>query len=158
MSSAVLTRTPTIRVFEPAHLLDIQAREFDRKGLLAHGQDYAIRAALMCAKYPAYTAFTDEGQVIICAGVIVSRPGIADGWAVTSDLVQDYGLWLTRTVKTMLNEVMAALSLRRVQVSVDPLNVMAPRWAHALGFQYEGTMRGFGPDGQPYDLYAKVRT
>lgn len=147
---------PQILLFEPRHLFEIEAREFDRHGLMAYGREHLEQVAMICAKQPAYTAFTEDGRIVGCAGVIVQRQGIADGWAVTSALITDYGIWSTRIVKSMLQEIMCSLNLRRVQISVDPQNVAAQRWAKALGFQYEGTMRGFGVNGEPYDLYAKV--
>jgi len=46
--------------------------------------------------------------------------------------------------------------LSRIQASVCASDVRANRYAQWLGFEKEGIMRKYGPDGTDYIRYARV--
>jgi RimJ/RimL family protein N-acetyltransferase len=48
-------------------------------------------------------------------------------------------------------------NLRRIQFTVRVDYNIGLRWAWALGFQQEGILRGYGPDGTDYAIFGRVR-
>ena len=46
---------------------------------------------------------------------------------------------------------------RRVEMIVDPNHRAACRWARLLGFEQEGYMKLFSPDGRDALMFARVR-
>jgi RimJ/RimL family protein N-acetyltransferase len=46
--------------------------------------------------------------------------------------------------------------LYRIQASVSVLDLTANRYAQWLGFQKEGIMKKYGPDGTDYVRYARL--
>lgn len=106
---------------------------------------------------PAYTLMTDSGQVVGCAGVNTYWPGVGEAWAILSDLIHKYPLSFHRTVVKMLNQIQTDYKLNRIQATCLQGFNRAEKWLIALGFEYEGTMRKYGPGGEDHYRYARVR-
>jgi hypothetical protein len=134
--------------FEPWHLHSIvlqPAQAFI-------GSDLTPEMADALAKIgDAYTAL-HEGLVMGCAGVAPLHPGNASAWAV---LGQCGPRFFVRIHKAALR-YFAGQDYRRIQTAVRTDFEAGHRWARALGFENEGTMRKYGPEGADYDLYARV--
>ncbi len=62
-------------------------------------------------------------------------------------------LGITRRTIAILN----ASPARRIEASVKAGFRNGWKWAERLGFEFEGTMRGYGHDGSDYHLFARVR-
>lgn len=101
---------------------------------------------------PCFTAFAGM-EVIACAGVIPQWEGRAQAWSMLSAQVDRYRFGIHRAVKRFLMDY----PMRRIECTVDPRSEKAQVWARRLGFTYEGTMRGYTPQGDAMDLYAIVR-
>lgn len=63
---------------------------------------------------------------------------------------------LTKIGFKVLYVIEQYLCLHRSQITVKSADVKAVRWARALGFKNEGTLKNYGPDGS--DFYMMART
>lgn len=95
----------------------------------------------------------DDGLVIGCGGIIPFWQGRGEAWTLLSNAAGPRMLTVTRIVRRVLNGV----DFDRVQMTTDVGFPEAERWAQMLGFEYEGTMRSYFPDGRSAKLWARVR-
>jgi hypothetical protein len=144
-----------IEPFTLEHLQNLQCRSFEaREQQLAplevrHWQ-FLLEAGA------AYTMLAAEG-IIGCMGLFLLWPGVAEGWAYSTDLTPKYALSVHRAVKKGITRFMKAFNLRRLQIRVHVDNAVGRRWAERLGFSLESVMRQFGPDGGDYCSYVMLR-
>lgn len=115
--------------FHAEHLLQIQYRDEGRLETIATA---AVKE--MCG--PAFTAIVDD-EIIACAGVVIAWPGVGAAWAVLSPAVEKHGLWITRSVRRMLDVIIRGSNLHRLEMVVLADNERNYRWAHTLGFHLE---------------------
>jgi hypothetical protein len=110
------------------------------------------RAALERAG-PAFSALAD-GRVLGCAGVIEHWPGRGVAWAMLAADIGPGFVALHRAARRYLDRA----APRRLEIAVQRDFAAGRRWALLLGFEREtpNGMRGYGPDGATYDLYARV--
>ncbi|MCG8548240.1 MAG: hypothetical protein MJE12_28915 [Alphaproteobacteria bacterium] len=134
--------------FEASHIDDIElqpAQSALRTYLAAgHGPELSERSI-------AYTAVDD--RVIACAGVIPVWPGRDCAWALLSDCGPTVFWRVHRAVKRFLD----ARLTRRIEMIVDPDHRAACRWARLLGFEEEGYMKSYSPDGRDALMFARIR-
>jgi RimJ/RimL family protein N-acetyltransferase len=92
-------------------------------------------------------------RIICCAGLVDLDDGRALVWAFLAADCGRYLTAITREVRAYLDEV----PFRRIETLVRSDFKAGWRWAHLLGFQYEGTLRAFWPDGRDADLFARIK-
>jgi hypothetical protein len=117
--------------------------------------DYRILCQ-QAAAGPSFTACVDQ-QPIGCAGVVLLWPGVGSCWMIVSEELGQHGLWLTRTVKTFLREIIRTHALHRLEaVSVKGEN---GQWLEVLGFTSEvhGVAQRFLPDQRNVVRYEWVK-
>ncbi len=125
---------------------------------LQGGQSYLVPlidggyAAALERMGPAFTAVAD-GRVVGVAGVAPQWRGRAVAWALLSECGPPVFLAVHRAALRFF----ALQGYRRIEAGVDVRFTAAQRWARLLGFEREGLMRGYGPDGHDAYLYARVR-
>lgn len=141
---------PRIIPFRAEHLVAFQNR------------DTPVREELMLAIQkerggPAYTGVA--GEVILgCAGVIILWSGVGAAWMVLSDTAALYRIWLTRTVRRAMADVMRAYGLHRLEALVIADSERNQKWIEALGFRPEGgTAHAYTQDRQDAVRYELVR-
>ena len=132
--------------FEPWHLSWLT--DTTEQAWIARTPDYA--RALKDGG-PCFTAFAGM-RVVACAGIVPYWEGRVQAWSILSADVGAYAMGIHRAVRRFLDTYPA----RRIECSIDPRSETAVRWATRLGFEYEGTMRGYTPSGDTMDLYARV--
>jgi hypothetical protein len=136
--------------FDPAHLavLDEQyATAYLRQ--FQYAEDYA---RLREASQHAYTGMVD-GRPVVCGGITHWWNGVGEMWAVFS---KDAGPHMVASVRAA-KRILDMANCHRVSAAVDATFVPGQRLVRALGFGIEGRMRGYGPDGRDYFLYARAR-
>ncbi len=111
-------------------------------------QAYAMRLE----KQDSFTALQGD-TVLCCAGVIRAWPGRALAWALISQSAGPYFVQLTRAMQRYMD----LIPDRRVEAVVDSGFDQGHRWLRLLGFQHEGRLRLYTPDGRDVDLYARLR-
>lgn len=140
-----------IKPYKPEHLSQIEPREYERELRDKSGVDYSYTFM----NGPAYTVF--DGDIPVMAGGIVKLwPEVGEVWLFLSP-------WFTTHVKTgyqLIRELFEAVlkvnHFRRIQTPICASMPGNIRLVEHLGFECEGTMRRWGPDGQDYKFMALV--
>lgn len=135
------------------HLRDIVLREDAARYALGMGEWREIVDRALVAM--GGLALLVDDQVVACAGVQQFSPRAGELWMRTGILVDKYPLALAKATKIYLAAV-KRFNLKRVQVTVNCNNTKALRWSGRLGFQVEGRMRGYGPNGEDVYMMSKV--
>lgn len=135
--------------FSGEHLQRIDLQDAQRR-FFASFDDAYVQA--LKGGGPAYTAEAD-GRVIACGGIMLQWPGRALVWSLLSRHAGRHFVALHRCVSKRLDEA----NVRRLEAVVDATFEPGHRWVRLLGFEREGLMRGYAPDGRDHVLYARVR-
>lgn len=113
---------------------------------------YLERPMLEALQGPlSFTGLVDH-RPIACAGITPEAFGSGVMWAFLGVDAGPYMLRLTRCGRRMLE----LAALRRVTANTPCDFGPGCRWLALLGFQVEGAMRKYGPDGRDHFLYARV--
>lgn len=138
---------PSIVKFAKEHLFDIN---------LAFELTNAGKQSL--ANYADVIGYTgiEDGKILATGGVHRMWEGVGEGWL----LVSREGLAKPKTVAKYTSMLFSHLQeehgLFRIQASVSVADRVANRYAQWLGFENEGIMLKYGPDGSDYIRYARV--
>lgn len=133
----------------------------DMHALMIQPAQAAMRPILLSNGYPealepleSYSAWID-GRAVACGGFFPLWSGNVRIWAVLAGDIGPAGmLALHKVVKRGL----AMCDARRIEVEVDTEFKQAHRWVQLLGgFEWEGTMRKYSPEGRDTDRYARVK-
>lgn len=87
---------------------------------------------------------------VVCFGFVPIWSGVAEAWMIGSKPAREYPMTMTRTGKKAMDIAKISMGLHRLQITVRNTDKKAEKWAYAIGFQKESTMRGYGPDGSDY--------
>lgn len=98
-----------------------------------------------------YTALV-EGEPIACCGLMPFWPGRAMAWSFIGANAGSHMVALTRAVQRHF----AACGVRRIEAYVDEGFDAGRRWVELLGFEFEGRLEAFLPDGRSQLLYARI--
>lgn len=102
----------------------------------------------------AYT-LEHNGEIIGSAGIIQYWPGVYEGWALLSELINKYPIATTKSVKEVIKKLEQVHKIRRLQTLCLDVEVHK-RWLKYLGFKCEGTLKNYGINGETYLIYARV--
>lgn len=95
----------------------------------------------------------DGDRVLAIAGVVPLWEGRAEAWALLgSDLKRDF-IGIHRATLRFLD----VCGFRRVEAAVDAQFCQAVDWVKLLGFECEGPLKAYTPDGRDCIRYARVR-
>jgi RimJ/RimL family protein N-acetyltransferase len=112
-------------------------------------------AETLKAAGPAWSAFDVYGRLIGCGGLSMEHPACATAWTLLDPEVS--GRWMLHLTRAVLR-VIAECPARRIQAHADPKFAPAARWLQLLGFQQEGILRCFTPDGRDMAVFSRVRS
>ena len=105
---------------------------------------------------PAFTLM-NETSIVGIGGIALLWKGVGEAWAVPSVAVKQHPLAFHRAVKMMLNMIQDNKKLHRVQAAVLEDFPKGHKWIKSLGFKREGKMRAYGPNGENYIRYARIK-
>lgn len=134
--------------FEPQHLTSMQVQPAQAANI------HLIRPEHLefMARAGAWSGMVG-GHAVVCGGVIVNGLGIGQLWSYLSPEAARYMIPITRFGFRLL----AITSTRRIEATARVDFGAGCRWLAMLGFQQEGVMRRFDPDGSDHYLYSRVR-
>jgi hypothetical protein len=139
----------TLEPFHPSHL-----RALYGGASQVAGQPLDELGAMYLSRGPSFTGL-DDGLVLGAAGLLFLIPGVAEVWMILPKVGDGLQRRFTaRVCRQWLGEMGALYALRRIQARVDLTQRPHVRFINWLGFVYEGTLSRFGPEGQPYGMYA----
>lgn len=102
---------------------------------------------------PAWTVRDHVGRALCCAGFQQVHAGHAIGWALLAGEQRAAMVALTRRVALELGRA----PWRRVTAMCRADWNAAHRWLGHLGFACEGVLSAYGPEGDDYAVYGRVR-
>lgn len=100
----------------------------------------------------AWVAEVDEG-IIAIAGLAPQWKDRAVAWALISPAAGRHFLKIHREVRKFLTKA----PFRRIEATVDVGFQPGHRWMKMLGFEPEGYLKAFRPDGGDQIMYARIR-
>ena len=135
--------------FEPEHLetLMLQPSQSHFSNLF----DSAYGPALAQAG-PCFTGIAD-GEIVACSGVVKQWDNRATAWALISENAGKHFVKIHKAVKRFLD----LSDIRRIEAYADVGFDQGHRWLHMLGFEREGYMRCYSPNGNDAVLYARIK-
>jgi L-amino acid N-acyltransferase YncA len=101
------------------------------------------------------TAVNDEG-ILGLAGITQLYEKVGYAWMGPTRVGLKHPLAISRRIKIEIDRIAARLDLHRVQADVweeAPISIKFVEW---VGFEYEGRMPKYTPDGDTYLRYARV--
>ncbi len=116
----------------------------------------SMRAAFDNGQQVIGYAIMGDKDVVAVGGIHEMWAGVGEGWVVLSKHAPKWKLSLARYAKTLFSSILATTSLHRVQASIHMGDPEAIRFARWMGFEDEGIMYKFGPDGSDYYRMARV--
>lgn len=144
----------TILPFHPSHMDRINISD-DDKGLFHELPDLESRMEDVARSGTAWTIFYNR-QPALCCGVELKWRGVAEAWLVPGRVSIEHGTLLSRGARRFFDNIGAELGLRRMQIVVCVDREKAIQWAKFLKFKEEGLMKGYGPEGKDYYMYARM--
>lgn len=102
-----------------------------------------------------FAFISDDGELKGAGGVVQFWPGRGEAWAMfnsncsTNDFLK---------IHAITKKFLADCSVRRIEATVEHDFIKGHRWIQALGFICEAPiLRAYGPKGNNFTLYSKVR-
>jgi hypothetical protein len=142
--------------YKPSHLHDLM------DGPLNDGAPEHIgymRAYAEELQQPGWSfTLIENGHIICCSGIVDMWPGVGEAWFLASSKIHEYPRPFIRFAKTdVIQKVVDENDLWRVQAVCKADWPAAIKFARFLGFESEGVMRKYGPEGADYLRMAWVR-
>lgn len=98
-----------------------------------------------------------DDKPIICSGIVELWPGVGEGWFVATDDLTNHPVTIARATKEVLYDQIDEGGYWRLQANIRTTWFTAVRFSEFLGFEKEGVMKKFGPDGANYLRVAIVK-
>ena len=103
----------------------------------------------------AYTALL-ESKVFMIGGVYGLWQNVGEAWFIMSSHAYKMPFAAAKYSSLLLDHVQEDNKLQRIQASVHADDSQAVRYVEWLGFENEGLMKRYGPDGSDYYRFARV--
>lgn len=141
--------------YRPEHLAKIALQPAQRAARAVMVKDgYAESLAVPGM---AWTAVNDAGEILGSAGMVPQWEGRVIAWALVGILIPKRS-WpiIAKKIEGEFQSALAEHGRHRIEITV-PVNFGAGcRLARLLGFDIEGRLRAYAPDGSDHFLYAKI--
>lgn len=116
------------------------------------------RSAFDKEKYPAYTGMYGE-EILGCAGIMMPWPGMGIAWLTMSPTAAlKFKIWMTKSCKRVIDDVVRAYHLYRLEAVVFEDKETNKRWIEYLGFSQEqnGRAANYLPDKRSVIRYERI--
>ena len=142
--------------FRPEHAEEL----FDNNSTPATGDSkFMVREWLeRMARPDRAFSMIDSGHLIVAGGIYPVWDGLGEAWMIPSDKIEEYKLSIVRHLRRHIDKIVDEDGLRRLQAAVRSDFPAAHRFIEFLGFRREGLMRSYGPGGDDYFMYARVKS
>lgn len=104
---------------------------------------------------PAYTGMYN-GRIVGCGGVSIYWAGVGQAWAVFPKWVTIFKREAYCYIKKGLNIIITEYDMRRIEATWRTDYPDKMHWLEHLGFQREGLLRKYCPDGCDAWMYAYI--
>jgi RimJ/RimL family protein N-acetyltransferase len=142
--------------FRPWHMYKINPREgvYD----LTKDKDLCTRAMA----YENLTSWTfvdvEDGVIkeyVAVGGVLPLWDRVGGAWMISTDVLPKHGKEISLIIADIFDRLFKT-DYDRIQATVLVGFDVGSKWVERFGFEFEGCMRKWGPDGRDYNLYARV--
>ena len=142
-----LAKAPPGIIFVPFVKYHAKQMTLQQSDVLAFGDtiNIADRLAEQAAAGIAVTVLKNKHPIAIWGSYQLWN-GVEEAWLITEEVTRSYAVSLCKVAKLYFSLRFQEASLHRLQITVRCEDNRAVRWAKWLGFQVEGTMRGYYPD------------
>lgn len=141
-----------VEPFRAADLAEMVMAERDLARLKLAGSLEAL-GHVFETRGPSWTLRIDD-LIIGSGGVTILWPGVGEAWILQSIFAGQYPLASFRAIREGLKAGIRSHGLRRIQSVVHHSIPRDQRWVVRLGFDFEGIMSRYGPEGDTYLRYA----
>jgi hypothetical protein len=149
-----MSRDEMIVDFRPNHAQTIELKEREKyyESLVPDYRGYVVQTAQPGMSWTGIS----RGKVVACFGVRNVWPGVGEAWMLPGTAIDRHAISLVRGARVIFSDLIKNQGFSRVHIVVDSANDSALRFAKAIGFEVEGIMRNFGPDGSNYYMMARI--
>lgn len=137
-------------------LAPVQREQFE----VFEGREYEpdeLAVELFTSAGPKWALLDARGEPLGVAGFHYLSPGVWQDWLVsTARTWEEFPRATTRACRTMV-EAMLEQDARRVQAICLASREDVRKWYRLIGYEYEGTFRSYGVNGEDAVMYARVR-
>ena len=140
--------------FETKHAEYILTQQLNAKELylrLEHRQ-YAL---YLQQSGMSFTALINN-KPIAAGGIYMLWDNVAEGWVMATNDVWKYSIIMARHFRKKTDVLIETSKIKRLQTTVKANFTLGQRFAEWLGFEKEGLMKYYGPDGSDYFRYARI--
>lgn len=106
---------------------------------------------------PAISIFNEKNKVIGIVGGMFLFPKVMEAFGLFSNEIKKYPKEFHKGVKEIANGAFDSFHVHRIQFVVRADFLEGQRWAEALGFEAECVMQKYGPNGDDYVLFGRVK-
>lgn len=100
---------------------------------------------------------TVEGQPIVIAGFDMLRPGVWQDWLFSTPVAWEKHWRLVTKMSRKVMDAMLQSGAHRLQCVSLASRIHAHRWYRPLGLRLEGTLHGYGVNGEDALIFARLR-
>ena len=98
-----------------------------------------------------------EGNTVLATGGVHRMwEGVGEAWLLVGKEGYDIPKTVAKYTSYIFQHIQEEHQMFRIQASVSAMDKRANKYAQWLGFEKEGIMRKYGPDGSDYIRYARV--
>lgn len=102
-----------------------------------------------------FTALINN-KPIAAGGIYVLWDGVAEGWVMATKDIWQHSIVMAKHFKKKTDVLIETTNIKRLQTTVKADFKLGHRFAQWLGFEKEGLMKYYGPDGSDYVRYARI--
>jgi hypothetical protein len=102
-----------------------------------------------------FTALANS-KPIAAGGIFVLWDNVAEGWVMATHDVWQHRISMAKHFKKKFDVLIETSKVKRIQTSVKADFELGHKFATWLGFEKEGLMKYYGPDGSDYVRYARI--
>ena len=127
----------------------------DHLKLMFEFSDAGRKALVENKEMNGYSLF-DQDEVIGIGGIHNIWSHVGEAWLLLGEYAMAKPTSVARHTAYMFDYLQEEFEYKRIQASIAVTDKKARRFAEWLGFQNEGVMKKYGPDGTDYYRYARV--
>lgn len=133
--------------------MELRDRDVD---MLSSMDDWLGNLWEMKSKGYGFTIY-HEDDVVACIGVTKIVSGVSEVWAITGKLVEKYPKDFHKMCKRIIEYAFEIDNLHRLQCTAEVGYDRTIKWLERLGFEREGMLRNYTPDGKDMYIYSIIR-
>jgi RimJ/RimL family protein N-acetyltransferase len=98
-----------------------------------------------------------NGHLLGSGGIFPIWDGLGEAWVIPSELVQKHKKMFVKLIRENMARMTDEFQFRRLQATARADAPKSRRFLEFLGFEREGLLKAYGPDGADHVLFAKIR-